>query len=77
MAVTEVMHDPEFVPTLETNEQRVIVRGAPCLFCGEWIDSGSEAAFRVLVLSSSREGEYAAHSTCLEAVRHPSVPLPS
>ena len=76
MAVTEVMHDPEFVPTLETNEQRVISRGAPCLFCGEWIDPGSETAFRVIVLSPSREAEYAAHDQCLEGVRHPSVPPP-
>jgi hypothetical protein len=76
MAVTEVMRDPEFVPTPEQHEERVLARGAPCLFCGEWIEPDTAETFRVLVVSSSREAEYASHAACLEKVRHPAVSPP-
>jgi len=77
MAVTEVMRDPEYVPTMEVTEERALTRGMPCLFCGEWIEPGAEDAFRMLVLSTAKEADYASHAACLEKARHPSVPPPS
>lgn len=77
MAVTEIMRDPEFVPTMESQHERVLSRGAPCFFCGEWIEPETPGTFRLLVLNPSREAEYATHDACLEHVRHPSVPPPS
>jgi hypothetical protein len=77
MAVTEIMRDPEFEPTMEPRHERVLSRGAPCLFCGEWIEPETPETFRLVVLNPTREAEYAAHDACLERVRHPSVAPPS
>jgi hypothetical protein len=77
MAVTEVMRDPEFVETPERREVRALARGAPCVFCAEWIEPEATDAYRVLVSNPPREAEYAAHESCFESAKHPSVPLPS
>jgi hypothetical protein len=77
MAITEVMHDPHRVEIPDREEERVLTRGAPCLVCGEWIEADARDAFRVLVSSPPRGGEYACHEACFERVKHPSVPAPA